>query len=187
MVPEIRLHLADDAFRVWEAAERHLGEGNAEGTELPPPFWAFAWPGGQALARYVLDHPEVVAGRSDECLGVDRQPAALAAVEDVAVVAVAVDPFARPRLNAAANHVRVDLTGDVPRMAEDAAVILAADVWYQRELAIARSPCCGGPTTVAQTFWSRHRPAFLPGRCRASCRPRRPGPAELENTPVKRV
>src|SRR5258706_146549 len=58
LVPEIRLHLGDDAFSLWEAAERELGA-----PEQPPPFWAFAWPGGQALARYLLDHPDRVAGR----------------------------------------------------------------------------------------------------------------------------
>ncbi len=113
LVPEIRLHLADDAFRVWEAAERHIGEGNAHGTELPPPFWAFAWPGGQALARYVLDHPEVVAGRSVLDLGSGSGLAAIAAALAGAstVLASDVDPFAAAAiaLNAAANHVRVDV------------------------------------------------------------------------------
>ncbi|MGN6679357.1 MAG: class I SAM-dependent methyltransferase, partial [Streptosporangiaceae bacterium] len=64
LVPEISLHLADDAFMVWEETER-----TADGTGLPPPFWAFAWPGGQAIARYVLDHPEIVAGRAVLDLG----------------------------------------------------------------------------------------------------------------------
>src|SRR5579875_1206885 len=57
-VPEIRLHLADEPLSLWEETERHLGV-----TGLPPPFWAFAWAGGQALARHVLDHPGIVADR----------------------------------------------------------------------------------------------------------------------------
>src|ERR671926_1132015 len=56
--PEIRLHLADEATELWQRTEEELGE-----IGLPPPFWAFAWAGGQALARYILDHPETVRGR----------------------------------------------------------------------------------------------------------------------------
>src|SRR5262249_31432484 len=56
-VEEVRLHLADDVIGLWQRAEDEFGSGQ------PPPFWAFAWPGGQALARYLLDHPETVAGR----------------------------------------------------------------------------------------------------------------------------
>ena len=57
-VPELKLYLADDAVALWEMTEEQLGE-----LGLPPPFWAFAWAGGQALARYVLDHPETVRGK----------------------------------------------------------------------------------------------------------------------------
>ncbi|MGC1281848.1 MAG: hypothetical protein WA895_02840, partial [Streptosporangiaceae bacterium] len=57
-VAEIRLHLADDVIGLWQRAEDEFT------ADQPPPFWAFAWPGGQALARYVLDHPGLVAGRS---------------------------------------------------------------------------------------------------------------------------
>jgi predicted nicotinamide N-methyase len=58
LVPEIRLHLASEAVPLWERTEEQMGEMG-----LPPPFWAFAWAGGQALARYVLDHPECVRGK----------------------------------------------------------------------------------------------------------------------------
>ena len=58
LVPEVRLHLAHEAVPLWEKTEEELGEMG-----LPPPFWAFAWAGGQALARHVLDHPETVRGR----------------------------------------------------------------------------------------------------------------------------
>ena len=57
-MPELQLHLADDAVSLWQLTEEQLGE-----LGLPPPFWAFAWAGGQALARYVLDHPAIVAGK----------------------------------------------------------------------------------------------------------------------------
>jgi len=59
LVPEIRLYQADEAFSLWEEIERASG-----GQATPPPFWGFAWPGGQALGRYLLDRPELVAGRS---------------------------------------------------------------------------------------------------------------------------
>ncbi len=58
LVPEIRLHLATEVTPIWQASEESLARG-----AVPPPFWAFAWAGGQALARYLLDHPETVAGR----------------------------------------------------------------------------------------------------------------------------
>jgi predicted nicotinamide N-methyase len=57
--PEIKLHLADDAVSLWELTEEKLGE-----LGLPPPFWAFAWAGGQALARHLLDHPEIARGKA---------------------------------------------------------------------------------------------------------------------------
>jgi predicted nicotinamide N-methyase len=134
LVPEISLHLGDDAFSVWEAAERELG------ASLQPPFWAFAWPGGQAVSRYVLDHPELVAGRSVLDLGSGSGLAAIAAAMAgaSAVLASELDPVAGAaiELNAAANQVPVAVTGDVLDGAgEGAAVLLAADVWYERRLA----------------------------------------------------
>ena len=154
LVPEIRLHLADDAFRVWEASEQGWGERvpgpgvpeadwdehEAGPGERPPPFWAFAWPGGQALARYVLDHPWLVAGRPVLDLGSGSGVGAIAAALAGAAIVLAseVDQLAVTAigLNTAANNVRVDVTGDVlDGSGEDAAVILAADVWYERALA----------------------------------------------------
>src|SRR5579875_1487803 len=123
LVPEIRLHLADDAFALWERSERRLG-GPSQ-----PPFWAFAWPGGIALARHLLDHASLVAGRSVLDIGSGSGLAAVAALLAGASGAVAseLDPVAAAaiRLNSAANGVAVQVTGDV----------LAADVWYERDLA----------------------------------------------------
>jgi predicted nicotinamide N-methyase len=143
LVPEIRLHLADDAFRVWAASEQGWGGREADPggpAELPPPFWAFAWPGGQALARHVLDHPGLVAGHQVLDLGSGSGVSAIAAALAGAarVLASEVDPLAVAAigLNTAANSVRVEVTGDVlDGSGEDAAVILAADVWYERTLA----------------------------------------------------
>jgi predicted nicotinamide N-methyase len=135
LVPEIMLYLADDAFSVWEASERGAGL-----TGQPPPFWAFAWAGGQALARHVLDHPRLVAGRSVIDLGSGSGITAIAAAlaGATAVLASDVDPLAHAAigLNAAANRAEVAVTGDVLDGAgQDADVILAADVWYERGLA----------------------------------------------------
>ncbi len=58
LVPEVKLHLAHEAVPLWQKTEEELGEMG-----LPPPFWAFAWAGGQALARHVLDHPGLVMGK----------------------------------------------------------------------------------------------------------------------------
>ena len=134
-VPEIRLYLAADAIGLWQRAEDDHGAGQ------PPPFWAFAWPGGQALARYVLDHAALVAGRTvldvGSGSGLVAITAALAGAADVR--ASEIDPFAAAaiRLNAAANGV------PPPRPAGDvldgdgggAAVVLAGDVWYSWPLA----------------------------------------------------
>ncbi|GAB3802467.1 class I SAM-dependent methyltransferase [Micromonospora zhanjiangensis] len=134
-VPEIRLHQADDAIGLWELTE---GEYRSE---QPPPFWAFAWAGGQALARYLLDHPEVVAGRRVLDLAAGSGLVAIAAVRAGAaeVRAVEVDPRAVSAigLNAAANSAVVEATlGDIldgdPGAAE---VVLAGDVFYSGEMA----------------------------------------------------
>ena len=58
LVPELSLHTADESTAIWQATERQLADAG-----VPPPFWAFAWAGGQALARHLLDHPELVTGR----------------------------------------------------------------------------------------------------------------------------
>lgn len=134
-VPEIRLYLADDAFSLWERTERELGSA-----DQPPPFWAFAWPGGQALARYILDHADLVRGRAVLDLGsgsgLTAIAAALAGAD--AVTASELDRFAIAAiaLNADANGRRVTVTGDVlDGDGAGAAVVLAADIWYERRLA----------------------------------------------------
>ena len=102
-VAEIRLHLADDVIGLWQRAEDEFT------ADQPPPFWAFAWPGGQALARYVLDHPGLVAGRSVLDLGSGSGLVAIAAAKAGAatVIASEVDPLAVAAigLNARANGV----------------------------------------------------------------------------------
>ena len=134
--PELRLHLADEAVELWQRTETEL-----ETMGLPPPYWAFAWAGGQALARYLLDRPDLVAGRAVLDFGSGSGLVAIAAARAGAARAVAaeIDPFARAAitLNAALNGVTVELAeGDV--LAGPAAgfdVILAGDMCYERPLA----------------------------------------------------
>ncbi|KQP38413.1 nicotinamide N-methyase [Methylobacterium sp. Leaf104] len=135
--PEIVLHVADEATALWQKTEDEL-----EAIGLPPPFWAFAWAGGQALARYVLDNPGLVAGRRvlDFASGSGLVAIAAARAGAVHVTASDLDPFAIPAigLNAEANGVaeRIeavarDLIGSDP----GSAVVLAADIFYERDLA----------------------------------------------------
>jgi predicted nicotinamide N-methyase len=134
-VSEISLYLADDPHSLWAEVERTLGQ-----PDQPPPFWAFAWAGGQALARYLLDHPAAVADRSVLDLGSGSGLTAIASARAGAASALAseLDPFAAAAisLNAAANGVTVAVTGDVlDGDGEGADLVLAADVWYERRLA----------------------------------------------------
>jgi predicted nicotinamide N-methyase len=136
LVPELRLHLASEVTPLWQASEAFLDR-----TGLPPPFWAFAWPGGQALARYVLDHPELARRRIVLDFAAGSGIAAIAAARAGAARTVAsdIDPAACTAmgLNAALNGVEVDaVAADVTESAELAAdVILAGDVCYERGMA----------------------------------------------------
>ena len=134
-VPEISLYQADDIYAMWELTERALGQ-----TDLPPPFWSVAWPGGQVLARYLLDHPGVVAGRTVLDLGSGSGLVAIAAARAGAVLVIAAEPdplaAAAIRANAAANGVPVPVcVSDMAGAGIRADVIVAGDVWYERELA----------------------------------------------------
>jgi predicted nicotinamide N-methyase len=139
-VPEIELHLACEAHELWLKTEEDL-----EAIGLPPPFWAFAWAGGQGLARYVLDHPGIVAGKRVVDFASGSGLVAIAAVKAgaAAVVAADIDPWTETAvaLNAAANHVSLTFTGENQIGLEiDADVILAGDVFYDRDFAAAIVP-----------------------------------------------
>jgi predicted nicotinamide N-methyase len=135
LVPEISLYQAADVWAVWQQTERELGQA-----ELPPPFWGVAWPGGQALARYLLDHPDLVAGRSALDLGSGSGLVAIAAAMAGArsVLASETDPLASTaiELNAAANGIGVPAcVGDFGDATLAADVVLGGDIWYERDLA----------------------------------------------------
>ena len=134
-VPEIRLHLADEAHGLWQKTETEL-----DAIGLPPPFWAFAWAGGQGLARHVLDHPDCVAGRTvlDFAAGSGLVAIAAALAGAAAVTAVDTDPFCANAiaLNAALNGVAIGFDGGDRIGAPVAAdTLLAGDVFFDRELA----------------------------------------------------
>jgi predicted nicotinamide N-methyase len=135
LAPELVLHQATELTPLWHATSREL-----DGWD-PSPYWAFPWAGGQALARFLLDRPELVRGRAVFDFASGSGLAAIAAARAGAASAVAadLDPFcaAAIRLNAALNRVRVEFRrGDaigVPLDGFD--VVLAGDVYYERALA----------------------------------------------------
>lgn len=139
-VPEIQLHLASEAHDLWLKTEEDLEE-----IGLPPPFWAFAWAGGQGLARYVLDHPDVVAGRRvvDFASGSGLVAIAARMAGAAEVVAADIDPWTETAvsLNADLNAVEIGFAGrNLVGEAVDADVLLAGDVFYDRDFAAALIP-----------------------------------------------
>ncbi|MCB1541894.1 MAG: methyltransferase [Rhodoblastus sp.] len=133
--PEISLQLADEATALWEKTEDELGE-----IGLPPPFWAFAWAGGQALARYILDRPEIVAGKHvlDFASGSGLVAIAAAKAGARAVEASEIDVFAvdAMTINAQANGASISpRLGDMVNADEGWEVVLAGDVSYERDMA----------------------------------------------------
>ncbi|MDH3595424.1 MAG: 50S ribosomal protein L11 methyltransferase [Rhodospirillales bacterium] len=136
LVPEIALHLASEVVPLWQATEADLAR-----TGLPPPFWAFAWAGGQALARYLLDHPSVVAGKRvlDFAAGSGLAGIAAARAGAARVEAAEVDRFAAAAigLNAALNGVALEVVEDdlvgIANPGWD--LVLAGDVCYERPMA----------------------------------------------------
>jgi predicted nicotinamide N-methyase len=137
LIPEISIYVADEAVPLWHKTEEQLGE---EG--LPPPFWAFAWAGGQALGRYVLDHPETVRGKAVLDLASGSGLVGIAAMKaGAASVACAdIDDFARTAitLNAQHNNVPIETIEDdllATTTAQGWDVILAGDIFYERDTA----------------------------------------------------
>ena len=133
----MRLHLADEAVELWTKTEAEL-----QASGLPPPFWAFAWAGGQALARWIGDHPGHIAGRRalDFASGSGIVAIAAALAGAAKVEASEIDPFAQAAiaLNAAENGVSVDvLAEDVIGQDRGWDVVLAGDVAYERDMAAA--------------------------------------------------
>jgi predicted nicotinamide N-methyase len=135
LVPEIKLYLATEVVPLWRATEEELAE-----IGVPPPYWAFAWAGGQALARFVLDNPTIVAGKHVLDIGAGSGLVAIAAAKAGAasVLAADIDAFscAAIRLNAAANQCAVAATQeDLIGATSNWDMILVGDLFYERPLA----------------------------------------------------
>ena len=136
LVPEVELLLTDDTTALWQRVEDLLGTTGSE-----PPFWAAAWAGGQAVARYVLDHPATVAGRTvlDVASGSGLCAVAAARAGAARVLAADIDELSVAAVaeNAVLNGVAVEpvladlLAADPPAVD----VVLAGDVWYERRMA----------------------------------------------------
>jgi predicted nicotinamide N-methyase len=136
LVPEVQLYLAHEAVPLWQKTEEELGE-----LGLAPPFWAFAWAGGQALARHVLDHPEIVQGKRVIDLASGSGLVGIAAMKAGAasVVAADIDAFSVEAivLNAEINGVSLEATSRdlLEQPAETCDVILVGDLFYEKGLA----------------------------------------------------
>ncbi|HYX01014.1 MAG TPA: 50S ribosomal protein L11 methyltransferase [Reyranella sp.] len=137
MVPEFKLWLASEYVPIWQATEAWMEEQN-----IDPPYWAFCWPGGQAIARYLLDHPEEVHGKRviDFAAGSGVSALAAARVGARSVLANDIDALSgvAARLNAEANGVVFEVNRDDWLAGEDgkpdADVVIAGDVCYEREM-----------------------------------------------------
>jgi predicted nicotinamide N-methyase len=139
LVPEIQIHQASEPIGLWQHTEFAAGRSG-----LDPPFWAFAWAGGRALARYLFDHPEVVRGRRviDIASGSGLVAITAAKAGAAAVTAYDIDPLATAAiaLNARANNVAVsgvcaDVLNDAGPHAAEGDLVLVADAFYERALA----------------------------------------------------
>ena len=135
LVPELRVRVADALMPTWETTERYVGHA------VPPPFWAFMWPGSQALARVLLDQPRFVERKRVFDFGSGCGLAAIAAARSGSsqVIACDVDPLAADaqHANAELNRVRIDTRTCDPTSGhlENVDVVLAGDVCYERAAA----------------------------------------------------
>jgi predicted nicotinamide N-methyase len=161
LVPEIVLHLASEITPIWQATEDWLAERN-----IDPPFWAFAWPGGQALARHVLDHPATVAGRRVLDFAAGGGIAAIACARACAIAEAADTDklaIAAIRLNAAANGVSVAAQpGDVVGAPCRWDLILCGDVCYEAPMTAHILPWLRVMARTAEVWVADPGRAYLP-------------------------
>jgi predicted nicotinamide N-methyase len=135
LVPEIKLYLATEVVPLWRATEEEL-----EKNGVPPPYWAFAWAGGQALARYILDNPDIVRGKRVLDIGAGSGLVGIAAARSGAAHVLAADidahAIAAIKLNAAANMIDIAVTqDDLIGLPGDPDIVLVGDLFYERPLA----------------------------------------------------
>ena len=190
LVPEMLLHLAAESLPIWQKTEDELGEFN-----LPPPYWAFAWAGGQAVGRYLIDHPEICRGQSVLDLGSGSGISAIAAAKTGALSVVAADidkvALAACALNARANAADLKITGaDLlaePPRGED--IVIVGDLFYERQLAdrvvsyIAEAKARGSAVFIGDP----QRSYFPEGRYTRLAEYQVPVTRELEDAEIKRT
>ena len=167
LVPEISLHVADEAVPIWEKTEEELGQAG-----LPPPFWAFAWAGGQALARFLMDNPGHVRGKKVTDFASGSGLVAIAAVLAGAksVLATDIDPMCRAamEINARANSVSfgIEMADITSSAANVGGLICAGDVYYEAAMAktvtawLAREHAAGAMVLIGDPGRS-----YLPKQC----------------------
>ncbi|MCF3945995.1 50S ribosomal protein L11 methyltransferase [Acidiphilium sp. AL] len=162
LVPEIGLYLASEITPIWQATETFLTE-----TGIAPPYWAFAWPGSIALARHMLDHPELVRGKRvvDFASGSGLAAIAAALAGAVHVTAIDIDPLAGAAigLNAAENHMAVEVAiGDAVGTALTADVILCGDICYEAPMTRHIWPWLQGCAAHAEVWIADPGRAYVP-------------------------
>jgi predicted nicotinamide N-methyase len=162
LVPEVVLALATEITPIWQATEDWLRRGG-----IDPPFWAFAWPGSQALARHVLDHPGLVAGKRvlDFAAGGGLAAIACRLAGAASVQAAEIDPLAVAAIhvNARANHVAIDATGeDVVGAACRWDVILCGDVCYEAPMTAHILPWLRAMARTAEVWIADPGRAYVP-------------------------
>ena len=187
LAPEIVLHLATEITPVWHATEQFLHETNIE-----PPFWAFAWPGSQALARYVLDHPPSVAGRRvlDFAAGGGLAAIACALAAAAQVEAAEIDPVATAAttMNAALNGVAVQaVTADLVGTDCRWDVILCGDVCYEAPMTGHILPWLRRMAASAEVWIADPGRAYLPAGMQPFAQYDVPTTRELEDTELRRT
>ncbi len=163
LVPEFSLLLASEITPIWQATEDWLVRQN-----IAPPFWAFAWPGSQAMARHLLDNPKFAAGRRVLDFAAGCGVAALAAARCGAacVEANEIDTLAIAaiELNAAANDLVVHtLSGDIVGQAGRWDLILAGDVCYEAPMTRHILPWLARLARTAEVWVADPGRAYLPG------------------------
>ena len=190
LLPEIRLHLADESVPIWRKTEEELGAMN-----LPPPFWAFAWAGGQALARYLLDNATLMKGRRVLDLGAGSGMVGIAAMRcgAASVLAADIDPIALVAcaVNAKANGVILATTdADLLEHALiDTDVVLVGDLFYERQLAERVLPAIEAAAAAGSLvlIGDPQRNYFPRGRFQRVAEYRVPVTRELEDAEIKRT
>ena len=186
LVPEVRLHLASEITPIWQATEAWLAERN-----IAPPFWAFAWPGSQALARHVLDAPRLVAGRTVLDFAAGGGLAAIAcAMAGATVEAAEIDPLADAAIavNAALNGVAVGIAGDVVGQDCRWDLILCGDVCYEAGMTGHILPWLRRMAGSAEVWMADPGRGYFPGAGMAEfARYAVPTSLELEDRAVREV